>query len=240
MYYHGVNKMDSFKAMDYEWQEIDGKPRYRWYKYALNSVQMILDCDEKFDIDHVEFSDLKVWYDSVEWVANNDEEASKYIYAELVPPVLQIVKDKYIDCLTDLGHYKSCAIAMKYLRSSPVPSERTPVRKKEKAIDNIEKSLVLSLKGVDQMLVKFKAEIPEKLKSSNDELRHSLGVLLNLDAQFYGESSDKIFDYMGWIRINAPDSLKEIFLIEISLENKKPAFGPDNRKGTLSPELAVG
>ncbi len=220
MYYHDVEKMDFRVAMGYEWQEVDGKPRYRWYKYALNSVHMILDCDKKFDIDHADFSDLKVWYDSAEWVANNDEEALKYIYTELVPPVTQIVKDKYIECLTSLGYYKSCAMAMKYIKSYPVPKERTLERKKKKAIENIEKRLVLSLKSMDQMLVKFKAEIPEKLNSPNDELRHSFSVLLNLEAKFYGEASDKSLAYMEWMRLNAPDSLEKIFSIELSLEIK--------------------
>lgn len=220
MYYNDVDKMDSFKARDYQWQEVDGKPRYRWYKYALNSVHMILDCDKNFDIDHADFSDLKVWYDSAEWVAKNDEDALKYIYTELVPPVTRIVKDKYIDCLSNLGHYKSCAMAMKHIKSYPVPHERTLERKKKKAIENIEKSLVLSLKGMDQMLVKFKAEIPEKLNSSKDELRRSFSVLLNLEARFYGEASGKSLEYMEWMRENAPDKLEEIFSIEISLEIK--------------------
>lgn len=212
--------MDCFAAMDYDWQEVDGMPRYRWYKNALNSVHMILDCDEKFDIDQADFSDLKYWYDSTEWVANNDEEALIYIYTDLIPPVTQVVKDKYIGCLTSLGYYKSCAIAMKCLKSYPVPRERTLGRKKGKAVKNINDNLVSRIKGLDETLVKFKTDCPDKLNNPNESLRQSLSFLLNLHAQFYGQQLDNCLKDMEWMRLNAPQSLEEIFSVEVSLEIK--------------------
>ena len=213
--------MDNFTASDYDWEEVDGMPRYRWYKNALNSVHMILDCDEKFDIDHADFSDLEYWYNSAEWVANNDEEALKYIYTELVPPVTQIVKDKYIACLTDLGYYKSCAMAMKYLQSYPVPPERTLKRKKEKAVKNINDKLVAQIKSLDEMLVRFKTDYRDKLYDQDKDLQQSFGALLNLHAQFYGQELYDCLENMEWMRLNALHNLEELFSVEISLEIKE-------------------
>ena len=55
MFYDILNNMDLHEATTYEWEDIDGKPRYRWYKYALNSVYMISSIDDICDIDDISF-----------------------------------------------------------------------------------------------------------------------------------------------------------------------------------------
>ncbi|MEN8116361.1 MAG: hypothetical protein ABFS16_05250 [Bacteroidota bacterium] len=221
MYYTELNKKSRWEAMAYRDELVDGKPRYRWYKLALNSVYMISGCDDKFDIDHCDFSDLTVWFDAVEWVAQNDPGALQHIMSERNPAVTDIVKQKLLDGLSRLSYYKSCQIVQKYLVSYPVPEERTLKRYKEKAIKEINSSVVSTMKNTCEWLEKLKAEKTEMLFSEDNKKRQALSVLLNIDFFLHDEQLDKSLNFMEWMHINAPDQLKELFLFEISLEIKE-------------------
>jgi len=203
----------------YQDEIIDGKPRYRWYKLALNSVYMISGCDDKFDIDHCDFSDLCDWYEAAEWVAQNDTEALKHIMKDRVPPVTDIVKEKLLAGLSGLSYYKSSAIVKKYLVSFPVPCERTKNRYREKAEKYIESHVVSILKGNYQMLEKMKKEQPDKLFDKN--MQQALSVILSVEFHLNDEYLDKSLLYMEWMRINDADSLKKMFSFELSIDIKE-------------------
>lgn len=203
----------------YQDEIVDGKPRYRWYKLALNSVYMISDCDDKFDIHHCDFNDLCEWYEAAEWVAKNDADALKHIMQDRIPPVNDIVKEKLLAGLSRLGYYKSSAIVKKYLLAFPVSGERTKNRYLAKAEKYIETHVVGTLKGSYQMLEKLKKEQPDKLFDKN--MQQALSVLLSIEFHLYDKCLDESLLYMEWMRINAPDKLKDMFSFELSVAIKE-------------------
>ncbi|MCY1722138.1 hypothetical protein OU798_17425 [Prolixibacteraceae bacterium Z1-6] len=212
--------MNSWQLAAYDEDIIDGKPRYRWYKLALNSVYMISTCDDKFDIDHCDFSDLTVWYDAAEWVAQNDPEALQHIMGERIPPVTDIVKEKLMAGLSNLGHFKSCAIVKKYLQSYPVPKERTKKRYLQKAIKYIKSNVVSGLKGSSQMLEKLKNEKLELFYDEDIEKQNALSVIVHIGFLLRDDRLVNSLLYMEWMRTNAPTELKEMFTLEVSKEIK--------------------
>ncbi len=221
MYYEEINKKSRDESWAYMEEMIDGKPRYRWYKLALNSVYMISDLDDKFDIDHRSFSDLGVWYEAAEWVAANDPEALVHIMAELVPPVTDIVKQKLLEGLTREGHYMACAIVEQHLQSYPVPEERTFKRYKAKAVDCINTRIVNILKGNCKQLETIKIDHRDKLFSEDPEIEKALSVLAHIEFTLYGEHLEESLRYLEWLRINDPDELKQLFSFSVCLEMKE-------------------
>ncbi|WP_297093321.1 hypothetical protein [uncultured Draconibacterium sp.] len=221
MFYEEINKKSRDECNAYMEEMVDGKPRYRWYKLALNSVYMIADLDDKFDIDHRSFSDLEVWYEAAEWVAVNDREALVHIMAELVPPVTDIVKQKLLEGLIREGHYKACAIVKQHLQSNPVPEERTFKRNKAKAVDCIKTRIVNILKGNCKQLEAIKNDHRDKLFSEDPEIQKALSVLVHIEFTLYGERLEESLRYLEWLRLNDPDELKQLFSISVSLEIKE-------------------
>ncbi|MDM8160862.1 hypothetical protein QUH73_13645 [Labilibaculum sp. K2S] len=217
MFYDIVNKMDLHEATAYEWEEIDGKPRYRWYKYALNSVYMISSIDDICDIDDISFNDLGTYYDSVAWVAKNDPKALVYIMRTLVEPVTDIVKQKLLSHLLERKYYKSCAIVEKHLVSFPVPAERTFTRKKEKSIKDVNKYIAKRIYALSNLLYELKTKDKEKLYMP--EIQDPLSNLLNFES-FSADLFREDLDSLEWLLQNAPDEIKEMFTTKICQETK--------------------
>uniref|UniRef100_UPI0032166BF4 hypothetical protein n=1 Tax=uncultured Draconibacterium sp. TaxID=1573823 RepID=UPI0032166BF4 len=220
MYYDECKNMSGWQLAAYQDDIIDGKPRYRWYKLALNSVYMISMCDDKFDIDHCDFKDLKVWYDAAEWVAINDPEALQHIMGERIPPVTDIVKEKLMAGLINLGYYKSCSIVKKHLNSYPVPEERTKERYLQKAIKYLDSNVVSTLRGSSQMLEKLKKEKLEIFYEEDIKSQNALSVIVHIGFHLNGEKLDNSLLYMEWMRTNALGKLKEMFSLQVSKEIK--------------------
>ena len=225
MYYEEICKKSRDECYAYMDEIVDGKPRYRWYKLALNLVYMIADLDDKFDIDHRSFSDLGVWYEAAEWVAVNDREALVHIMAELVPPVTDIVKQKLLEGLIREGHYKACAIVKQHLQSYLIPEERTFNRYKAKAVDCIKTRIVNILKGNCKQLEAIKNDHRDKLFSEDPEIQKALSVLVHIEFTLYGERLEESLRYLEWLRLNDPDELKQLFSISVSLEIKEQILG---------------
>ncbi len=217
MYYAIVEEMDFEEATEYDWELIDGQKRYRWYKNARNSVHLISACDANHDIDNQDFSDLKLYYDSVEWVAKNDPEALIYIMGTLTKPVTQIVKDKLLYHLAEFGYYKSCAVVKEHLASYPAPPERTFERKKKKAIKDVEENIVEAYKVISERLYKFKTEEKQKLYDKN--FSDAFGSLLNI----WGLSKEDLTEslpLLEWLFENSADDLKQLFSLKLCEEIK--------------------
>ncbi|BAX82096.1 hypothetical protein [Labilibaculum antarcticum] len=217
MFYDIIDKLDFSESDKYAWEEIDGKPRYRWYKYALNSVYMISSIDDLRDIDNISFDDLGAYYDSVAWVAKNDPDALKHIMGTLVEPVTDIVKQKLLSHLLKRKYYESCAIVEKYLISFPVPPERTFTRKKEKFTKDVNENIAKQIYHLSNLLVTLKTTGKEKLYEP--EMTDSLSKLLNFES-FSDYLIREHLDSLEWLRQNALDELKEMFTVEICTETK--------------------
>ncbi|RKD94563.1 hypothetical protein [Marinifilum flexuosum] len=217
MYYDIVNNMDDDKATEYDWEIVIGKPRYRWYKYALNSVYMISSVDEKFDIEDVSFDDLDPWYECVDWVAKNDPEALAHIMSKLVDPVNTIVKKKLLENLEIKEYYSACLIVDINLRSKPEPKKRNLNRKKEKYHKIVSKDIVNQLEGMSQMLYNIKTTAKEKLHKK--DLQEPLSYLLNTE-KFAGTKIDLYIEALVWMHTNTPDELRKLFDFEILIEIK--------------------
>lgn len=217
MFYDIVDKLSYPESDEYAWEEIDGKPRYRWYKYALNSVYMISSIDDICDIDDIRFDDLGHYYDSVAWVAKNDPEALEHIMGTLVKPVTDIVKQKLLSHLLERKYYKSCAIVEKHLVSFPVPPERTFTRKKEKFTKNVNENIAKQIYHLSNLLVTLKTTGKEKLYEP--EMTDSLSKLLNFES-FSDHLIREHLDSLEWLLQNAPDETKEMFTAEICPETK--------------------
>lgn len=218
MYYNIVENMDDMEAMDYDWEEVDGKPRYRWYKYALNSVYMISSIDDVRDIENIEFDDLGAWYECVAWVADNDPEALEHIMGKLIKPVTDIVKQKLLGNLEALNYYSSCAIVKKHLRSQPAPAERTFQRKKVKFTESVSEDIAKQIFSMSEMLVNFKTTAKEKLYT--DDLREPLSKLLNMES-FAGKQIEQNLEALDWLLKNCQDDLKGVFDKPILIEIKE-------------------
>lgn len=210
--------MDDMEAMDYDWEEVDGKPRYRWYKYALNSVYMISSIDDVRDIENIEFDDLGAWYECVAWVADNDPEALEHIMGKLIKPVTDIVKQKLLGNLEALNYYSSCAIVKKHLRSQPAPAERTFQRKKVKFTESVSEDIAKQIFSMSEMLVNFKTTAKEKLYT--DDLREPLSKLLNMES-FAGKQIEQNLEALDWLLKNCQDDLKGVFDKPILIEIKE-------------------
>jgi hypothetical protein len=217
MFYDIVDKLSYPESDEYAWEEIDGKPRYRWYKYALNSVYMISSIDDICDIDDIRFDDLGHYYDSVAWVAKNDPEALEHIMGTLVKPVTDIVKQKLLSHLLERKYYKSCAIVEKHLVSFPVPPERTFTRKKEKFTKNVNENIAKQIYHLSNLLVTLKTTGKEKLYEP--EMTDSLSKLLNFES-FSDHLIREHLDSLKWLLQNAPDETKEMFTSKICPETK--------------------
>ncbi len=216
MFYDIIENMDFEEEDEYSWEIIDGQPRYRWYKDALNSVHLIECSDANHNIDNENFSDLKPWYDGVKWVTQNDPEALKYIMGVLTEPVTHIVKEKFLDNLKKLEYYKACAIVNEHLRSYPVPKERTLKRNKEKSLSDIS-FLVIRIKSTSDLL--YKAKTKQQHKLHDEELKECLGALLNIDGLLGGNIEKEILA-MEWLRENSPDDVKNQFTEKVCIEIK--------------------
>ena len=216
MFYDELAKMDEDEEMDYMWEEVDGQPRYRWYKNSLNAVHLIEHIDKLRDIENSSFSDLEHYYNSVNWVAHNDPEALKHIMCEITKPVTEIVKEKFLENLEALKYYEACAIVKESLESIPIPPERTHQRKKEKALEDI-RLFVSNVESASEILFKLKTEYPHQLH--NEEIRDNLGTLLNIDSLF-SIDIPKAIDAMEWLRENAPADLKKQFTNKACIEIK--------------------
>ena len=215
MYYDEIEKLDPSQKMDYSWEEVDGQPRYRWYKNSINAVHLI------DHIDNSSFSDLKIYYDSVDWVAQNDPEALVYIMSKITKPVTHIVKKKFLECLEALKCYEACAIVKESLVSFPVPEERTHHRKREKALEDI-KTFVAFMESASNLLFTLKTEDPQKL--NNEELTESLGTVLNIDG-LISKDIPLAIDAMEWLRENSPDDLKKQYSQKVCIEIKDQLIG---------------
>ena len=174
MYYDEIEKLDPSEEMDYSWEMVDGQPRYRWYKNSINAVHLIECSDNHHDIEGSSFSDLKIYYESVDWVAHNDPEALVYIMSKITKPVTHVVKKKFLECLEALKCYEACAIVKESLVSFPVPEERTHLRKRKKALKDIE-TFVAFMDSASNLLFQLKTEEPQKL--NNEALTDSLATL---------------------------------------------------------------
>lgn len=217
MFYELIDKMDYRERDAYMWKEVDGKPLYRWYKYALNSVYMISSVDEVRDIENVSFDDLDPWYESVVWVAKNDPEALVYIMSELIDPVTDIVKQKLLENLKAREYYTACDIVKKNLASFPVPPERTFARKKEQAIKIVEKNIADKIYSSSMLLSQIKKM--DKKKLYEKDVQEPLNSLLNIE-RYADNYLDDNLEYIEWLLENAPEDLQAIFTKEICLEVK--------------------
>lgn len=217
MYYDIVENMDDDKADQYDWEIVDGKPRYRWYKYALNSVYMISSIDEKINIEDIPFDDLDPWYECVDWVAKNDPEALMHIMSKLVDPVHNIVKKKLLENLEDREYYSACVIVEAYLQSKPEPKERIFNRQKEKYTKVVNTDIVQQLEDMSQMLHNIKTTAKEKLYKK--DLQEPLSYLLNVE-KFAGSKIDGFIEALEWMHKNSPEELKLIFNTQILIEIK--------------------
>ncbi len=215
-----LEKNNWVKAHEYNWEHIDGMPRYRWYKYALNAVASINQCDKDFDINQTDFSHLKSYFDAVEWVAQKDSKSLIYIMEKLTPPVTQIVKDKFILHLSKLEYYKSCHIAQTYLHSYPVPLRRTFIRKQKEALKNINTHIIETLKSRSTVMQQLKRDVPEKFKNPNQETQDAFSILLNIDSQNGIETINKQLGNMLWLYKNNRNALSHLFDIKIYAEIK--------------------
>jgi len=221
MYYDEIKQKSHEERWMYSDEVVDGKPRYRWYKMALSTVDLISGCDDKFDIARCSFKDLAPWYEAAEWVALNDPEALVHIMRNLIPPVNNLVKQKLMEGLSREGDYKACAIVQQHLRSFPVPEERTFSRRKKKAVEYINMHVINVVKGNCAQLEKFKADCPDKLLSNDPEIQKALSVALHIEFFLFGECLDKSLGYLEWMRLNAPDELKQLFSFSICPETKE-------------------
>ncbi len=222
MYFDEIKKIHSDEEVDdYLWEMVDGQPRYRWYKKSINSVHLIECRDRNHDIDDSSFSDLKIYYESVNWVAHNDPEALAHIMGIITKPVTHIVKEKFLECLEALKYYEACAIVKENLVSIPVPAERTHERKRKKALEDI-KMFVAFMGSASNLLFELKTKEPQKLK--NKELKNSLGTLLNIDGM-YGKEIPLVIDAMEWLRENSPDDLKKQYSKKVCIEIKDQLIG---------------
>ena len=217
MYYEEVKKMDYEKADVYDWEIVDGMPRYRWYKHARFAVDMISDCDNNHDIDNQDFSDMKYFYDCMEWVTQKDPEALVYIMGTLTDPVVPVVKDKLIEHLSTLGYYRASAIVKEHLAILPVPRERNFERKRAKAIKEVKDKFVERYIASSELLFKFKTENKDKIYDKR--LSSNFGVLLNP----WGSTNSYLTDYLpflDWLLENSPDDLKQLFSVSLCKEMK--------------------
>lgn len=221
MFYDEIEKLDSSQQMDYSWEMVDGQPRYRWYKNSINAVHLIECSDNNHDIENSSFSDLKPYYDSVDWVAHNDPEALVYIMSKITKPVTYIVKKKFLEGLEALKCYEACAIVKESLVSFPVPEERTHQRKREKALEDIE-TFVAFMDSASNLLFKLKTEEPQKLYI--EELKESLGTILNIDG-LISKHIPLAIDAMEWLRENSPDDLKKQYSQKVCIEIKDQLIG---------------
>ena len=217
MFYDIIDKLDFLESDRYTLEKIDGQARYRWYKYALNSVYMISSIDDLRDIDNISFDDLGTYYDSVAWVAKNDPKALEYIMGTLTEPVTDIVKQKLLDNLQERKYYRSCAIVEKYLTSFPVPLERTFTRKKEKYTKEVNERIAMQVYQLSDLLVLLKTTDKEKLYKT--KMKNALSKLLNFES-FSDYFIREHLDSMEWLLKNTPDDLKEMFTVEICQETK--------------------
>ncbi|WP_421919538.1 hypothetical protein [Marinifilum sp.] len=215
MYYDIVNQMDDDEASDYDWEIVDGKPRYRWYKYALNSVYMISSVDEKCNIETVSFDDLDAWYECVNWVAKNDPEALMHIMSKLVDPVNPIVKTKLLESLEKSEYYSACLIVDTHLRIKEEPKERDFNRKKEKYSKIADEDIAKQLIGMSQILHSLKTTAKNKLYE--EKLQEPISYLLNIE-KFARTKTNKFIETLQWMIENAPEDLKRIFNTEIQIE----------------------
>lgn len=218
MYYKEVEKMDMETATSFDWEKIDGQPRYRWYKNARNSVELIARYDNHHEIKDHDYSDHKLYFDSIEWVTQNDPEALEYIMGTLSKPVTQLVKDKIIHQLTKLGYYEACAIVKKHLRSYPVPEERTFQRKRAEAIKEVELHFVNHVKNISIGLYKFKTE--EKHKLFDESLQDAFGWLLRI-RPVYKNLMIKRLPQLEWLYENSPKDAKKLFSFKACTEIKE-------------------
>ncbi len=222
-FYSISNKLEEsnwVKAHEYNWEHIDGMPRYRWYKYALNAVSSISQCDENFDINQTDFSHLKTYFEAVEWVAQKDPKALIYIMDKLTAAVTQIVKEKFIFHLAKLEYYKSCHIVKSYLQSYPVPARRTYIRKQKGALKNINTNIIEILKARSAVLQQLKKDVPEKFKNPNKETADAFSILLNIDNTNGLETIERNLPDMLWLYTNNPKSLTHLFDLCIYAEIK--------------------
>ncbi len=216
MFYDELDKIDPEDEVDYCWEMIDGMPRYRWYKNALNTLYFIEICDDKFDIEDSCFSDLKYHYDSVHWVAQNDPEALEYIMSELQKPVTHIVKKKFLENLEKLEYYRACGIVKEHLVSHQAPAERTFIREKEKAFKNID-YLMTRINTSSELLYEYKTENQEELYDK--KLEKNMGVLFTV-AGMYKDDVFREVGVMDWFRENSPEDLEKMFDKKICKEIK--------------------
>lgn len=208
MYYDEVEKMSPDAADDFDMEEIDGQPRYRWYKNALNSTYFIEQTDKRVDIDNIFFYDLEDYFISVDWVFRNDCETLVFIMGERIAPVTEPVKEKFLFHLTKMGYYGACAVVKEHLRSYPVPPERTFNRKKEKVLKDVSEKIARKLYSTSKQLFEFKINDKEKLFDPDKQV--AFGVILNIN----GMDKDYILnslDSLIWLYNNSREELDNLF-----------------------------
>lgn len=224
MYFDEIEKFSSDEDVDdYLWEMIDGQPRYRWYKGCVNAVHLIELSDRNHDIEEETFSGLKSFYNSVNWVAHNDPEALAHIMRVITKPVTHIVKKKFLECLEVLKYYEACAIVKESLVSIPAPAERSCERKREKALEDI-RGFVISVESTSGSLFDFKEDNFKNLELDDQDIRNSLGTLLNIDG-LYNKYIPQAIDAMEWLRENFPDELKKKFSKKVCIEIKDQLIG---------------
>nr|WP_321406644.1 hypothetical protein [uncultured Carboxylicivirga sp.] len=124
-FYHTCDKLansDSKAFSAYMWENVDGKPRFRWYKNVINVIELLSKYDFHFDIENLPFKDFEDYFESIHWVEQHDRESLVYIMSQMISPVSQKVKDKVLDYLIHMEYYNSCAVIQKYLRVNTVTS----------------------------------------------------------------------------------------------------------------------
>lgn len=223
MYFDEIDKLNSENEMDYLWEMVDGQPRYRWYKNTINSVHLIECSDNHHEIDDSSFSNLKYYYESVDWVAHNDPEALAHIMGIITKPVTHIVKKKFLQSLEALKYYEACAIVKESLVSIPAPAERTHERKREKALEDIRR-FVISVKSASNVLFDLKKDDFQNLDIDDLDIKNSLGTLLNIDGLF-SDYIPQAIDAMEWLRENSPDDLKKQYTKKVCNEIKDQLIG---------------
>ncbi|MBS2098801.1 hypothetical protein [Carboxylicivirga linearis] len=109
-------KKDSKAFSEYMWTDVDGKPRFRWYKNVVNIVELLEKYDFHFDIEKLPFKDFEDYFKSIEWVMQNDPDSLIYIMSQMITPVSEKVKNKILSHLIELEYYHSCAVIQKHLQ----------------------------------------------------------------------------------------------------------------------------
>nr|WP_321454081.1 hypothetical protein [uncultured Carboxylicivirga sp.] len=110
---------DSKEFSKYMWEDVDGRPRFRWYKNVINIIELLSKYDFHFDIEKLAFKDFNDYFKSIYWVEQNDPESLVYIMSQMIAPVSEQVKKRVLNYLIELEYYNACAIIQKHLNTNP-------------------------------------------------------------------------------------------------------------------------